>query len=187
MSLNYYARSTDPETSQAAAEELEVAGYWARVVQFLASHDRPEGWTAYEIDQALPGKLGLCSWHRVSDVRRKGWASWAVDSEGRNITRPGESTRRQGASRITPEGREWLRAAPPEGRRGRPRSPEVGRRRDSLVTSLRTDGPQTARDLADRLALDPVTVHQDLQTLLRESRVQSRVGNPTVWEVPRCP
>jgi hypothetical protein len=109
-----YARTDDPGTSHAAARELEPASYWVRVVTFLAENDRSEGWTAYEIDQALPGRLGLCSWHRISDVRRKGWAAWALHSNGRVITRPGPSSRHQNASRVTPEGWRWLGRPVPE-------------------------------------------------------------------------
>lgn len=103
-----YARNTDPDTSHEAAERLQITSYWYLIVAFLIANNRAEGWTDWEIQCALPGRLGLCPWHRVSDVRRKGWAAWAATEEGKPIKRPGESNRLRRASWITPSGIAWF-------------------------------------------------------------------------------
>lgn len=102
-----YARTSDPETSHEAASQLHKRSSAVdAVVRFLAENDRPEGWTEYEITAAIGSDLGDCPWHRISDARREGLAEWALNDEDKKILRPGASGRRQGASRITPKGRE---------------------------------------------------------------------------------
>jgi len=102
-----YRRNEDVETSHESAAQLQPQAYWLRILDLLIKQDRPQGWTAYEIERALPGLLGDCPWHRVSDVRREGWADWAVDESGHVIKRPGGSSRNQRASRVTTAGRKW--------------------------------------------------------------------------------
>lgn len=102
-----YRRNEDPDTSHASAAELKPAAYWLVVVDFLVKNDRPQGWTDYEIEQQLPDRLGACPWHRVSDVRRKGWAGWIFDESGNKVKRPGAYTAERGACRITIKGRAW--------------------------------------------------------------------------------
>jgi len=101
----YYARNTDPDTSHESAELLQnKQRNWRTIMQFLHENDRVEGWADFEINREVGEVLGRCWWHRVSDVRRQGWAAWV---EGERRYNP-ETNRRVQVSRITDEGREWL-------------------------------------------------------------------------------
>jgi len=103
-----YARNTDPGTSHESAAKLRVRQHWYLVLAFLIANNRPEGWTDWEIECGLRGRIGLCPWHRVSDVRREGWAVWATNEDGKPIKRTGESNRLRQASRVTQAGVEWF-------------------------------------------------------------------------------
>jgi hypothetical protein len=103
-----YARTTDPETSHEAAARLHNASaYTEKIVRFLYENDRPEGWTEHEITAKLNDDLGECPWRRITDARSRGHAEWAVTEDGKPVKRPGNSTRSQGASRISDLGRQY--------------------------------------------------------------------------------
>lgn len=98
--MSIYVRNDDVDTSQEAAQALNPTPAQQAALKFLVDNDRPEGWTAWEIEQALPDRLGMCPWHRVGDLRQLGLATWATDEDGNVIKRPGISGRRQRATRV---------------------------------------------------------------------------------------
>lgn len=98
------ARTSDPETSHAAAAQT---AYVRRVTEFLTLHDRPEGWTWHElVDAGLD--LGECPWHRITDARKKGWVTWAYRN-GERVRRPGRAGAMQGANVVTVKGANHIR------------------------------------------------------------------------------
>lgn len=104
---SFFARNSDPATSREAAASIsESTLYMDRAGRLLRQLDREEGWTFDELFAVIPpGFLGLCPWHRLSDLRRMFLAEWATDSLGNKIRRPGNAGRNQGAVRITNKGR----------------------------------------------------------------------------------
>jgi hypothetical protein len=106
----FYVRNSDPQTSHEAAELLNVGSIWIRLLRFLVQNDRDQGWANFEIADSLPDELGVCPWHRVGDLRKKGWADWIYREDGSVLTRYNQETERhQGVSRVTEEGRDHLR------------------------------------------------------------------------------
>lgn len=80
-----------------------------QALEFLAIHDRPEGWTAHEIMSAMGDALGMCAWHRLTDLRHAGLAQWLYDNDGHPVRRPGASSRTQRATVISVRGGQLYR------------------------------------------------------------------------------
>jgi hypothetical protein len=110
-----HARTTDPWTSQWAADHLDIKTDVARVVLFHAMFERPVGWTAFEAgaDQSQTGPLGIKPgmWKRQSDAKNAGYIEPVLDEVTQTVVwRRSGSNRPQQAYRITEAGKAWLRS-----------------------------------------------------------------------------
>jgi hypothetical protein len=93
-----HARRTDPETSHDAADRIDSADV-TTLACFLFDHDRPEGWTCFELSVALGWDEYRTS-KRASDVRKLHGLAVYAGGEGMDIyRRPGPSGRGQYAIR----------------------------------------------------------------------------------------
>ena len=97
-------RDTDPDTSRQAAEETMGSNQRLErtALMWFYEHDRADGWTAAEFDEATPeGFGGVSFWRRLSTLRQEGWTVQVG-------TRMGPLGQPQIASRITAKGCEEL-------------------------------------------------------------------------------
>lgn len=104
---NHAARNTDPNTSHVAAR-LNSKGRASHCQRLLRAFDAigPDGYSDHEAAQAADlDRVGVCWWHRASDLRKRGWIEWRTTPEGNRIVRRGDHGTDVGVSVITDAGR----------------------------------------------------------------------------------
>ena len=110
MSWPPHSHTSDPVTSHDAAELLNPTRDVALIVRFFADHDRPSGWTRFELreESELAEVVGRDEpLRRLSDAEARGFVGEMIDDNG-PITRLSPYNRQQRAMRITDLGQAWL-------------------------------------------------------------------------------
>ena len=117
LTLDHHARSSDPETSHAAARSASFGVTVKRDVLAALAAAGADGLTRDELARILVEHDMRSVGHRATDlVNDDGYAMTLLDGEGEPVTRPTRSGSPAGVLVVTEQGAavapEWLSAAP---------------------------------------------------------------------------